>query len=190
MLDPTPDASIAIDLDRARQPVAPGRWARFRSRRLPMGLVVVLVLGGVLAGMAGMGLWAARQWVRTQSALVSVFATVAGINSAYGESGGVVIEGTVAVMNGGPLPVHITGVGEDAALVLQGSQRIIPHATAWFPVRATVSCVDSTAPVSMTAELVVIPSDGRRHLTAVVLPLTGTAWSDPLARACHANLPG
>ena len=150
-----------------------------------MWAVVLLVLAGLLGGISSMGLWAARQWVRTQSGEVSLFLAVAGLSAAAGEPGRAVIDGTVAVMNGGPLLVEVDGVAREAAVMfLRGSQRVLPHMTSWAAAHATFPCLESVAPASVTVDLSVRTADGRRRIVTVLLPITGSVWSEAIARVC------
>ncbi|MEV0271135.1 hypothetical protein AB0H43_20335 [Hamadaea sp. NPDC050747] len=191
MLDRTPDTAPVIDLDnprdRQRKQEHPQPWSRIRTSRVPIWTVVLLSVSSALAGAAAMDAWAARQQLRSQSTQVSLFVSVAGIGSATqdGEADHVRIEGTLAIMNGGPLPIEVTNVSDDATVVLHTSHRIAAEATTWFPAQVTIPCMDTAAPASMMVALSVLTADHHHRATKVQLQLAGTLWHDVIARGCR-----
>jgi hypothetical protein len=102
---------------------------------------VVLVLFGALAGAAVGGAGAASEQRRRDAARVSLFVTVADLSSAEVSNGRVSIEGGVAVANGGPVPVEVSGP-QDGDFLVWGKQLVAAAAAARFAVSVRVECAD------------------------------------------------
>ncbi len=175
-----PDPSeVLIDLE-ADDP----RPAELGARRRVSALgVVALVLAGVLAGAAGMHVWSVAQQRNRDAAEVTLFVAVASFGSAGGDNERVVINGTVAVVNGGPMPVEVSPGADMTSLMLAGHQRIEPGATGWFTGNAFVVC-SGGALRPLPVELSVLTADGRRREVTLGLQLFGSRWHEEVVQAC------
>ncbi|MFF5229810.1 hypothetical protein [Dactylosporangium sp. NPDC000521] len=177
------DAINVIDLDRPEErTTGPSAVARWR-RRVP-AKALALVLLGVLAGAVAGQRWEAARQEGRRAAEVSLFVTVAGMESGAGDGGRLTIEGTVAVLNGGPRPVQVAGAGVVADVMVWGEHRIEPGAAAWFRVSATITCAEDAASRPLPVGLVAVTEDGVRRSVTTAIQLNGSSWLEVQRRAC------
>ncbi|GAA2374624.1 hypothetical protein GCM10010170_077840 [Dactylosporangium salmoneum] len=146
--------------------------------------VVALVLFSVLVGAVVGQRWEAGQERSRQAAEASLFLAVAGLDSVTGSDGRVTIEGSIAVTNGSPMPVEVTGADKAADVMVRGQQRIAPAATGWFPVSATVTCVDGATAMPVPVGLSVATADGARRTVTLELQLNGSRWYEFVVQGC------
>ncbi|MET7397175.1 hypothetical protein ABZS66_27195 [Dactylosporangium sp. NPDC005572] len=95
-----------------------------------------------------------------------------------------IIEGSIAVTNGGPMPVEVAGAGKAADVMVWGQQWIAPAATGWFAVSATVTCADNVAAMAVPVDLSVATADGSRRMMTLELPLIGSRWYEFVVQDC------
>ena len=173
-----------IDLD--ARPAATPAPPKLMSLKVPMPGVVVLVIAGLLAGIGAGYLWAGVQQRGRDAAEVTLFMSVAGLDSASGDGTGVTIRGNVAVVNGGPRPVVVHAVtGPPAGVLLNGSQGIGPGETGWFMATAYVSCARDAMIKPLPAEVGVITADGGNRRAGLKLELIGSRWYEVVATSCE-----
>ena len=106
------------------------------------------------------------------------------MESASGGGGRVVIDGTVAIVNGGPRAVEFVGASKVADVMVWGHQRIAPAGTGWFAVSATITCAEDASTRPLPVELPVVTEDGVRRTVTVQLQLMGSRWHDLVVQAC------
>ncbi|MER7001436.1 hypothetical protein ABT297_00040 [Dactylosporangium sp. NPDC000555] len=175
MIDDGPAESTAVPWRRLR---------RLMSVRVPVPAVVALVLVGVVAGALATYQWMAVQQRSREASEVSLVLAAAGIESVGGEPGRITIEGAVTAVNGGPMPVEVSGAADAAAVMVKGQRRIAPAATGWFAVTATVPCSDGAGVRPLPVDLSVVTADGARRAVTVQLPLMGSQWYELVVRVC------
>ncbi|MGI5238647.1 hypothetical protein [Dactylosporangium sp. CA-139066] len=183
-----PDGVIDLDVEcglAARSATGPWRrWRRLATAKVPVFGVVTLVVLGALAGAAGGWQWTVAQQRSRDASVVSLFAAVAELESGGGWQTSVTIEGTVAVVNGGPLPVDVSVVADSEDFRVKGQRRIAPGATDWFPVTATVWCSDDAAVRPVPVALHVVTADGVGRVVTVQLQLSGSPWAEFVMQSC------
>ncbi|WP_432988807.1 hypothetical protein [Dactylosporangium sp. CA-233914] len=180
-----------IDLDVPdRRSVAPlsRRWRRAASMKVPALGVAVLMLFGVAAGAVAGQRWEAARERGRQAAEASLFLAVAGLNSGGGQDGLVIIEGSVAVTNGGPMPVEVAGAENAAVVMVRGQLTLAPAATGWFAASASITCPQDAADAArpLPVGLSVVTADGVRRAVTVQLQLSGSRWYELVAQSCRA----
>ncbi|WP_433331139.1 hypothetical protein [Dactylosporangium sp. CA-139066] len=170
-----------VDDSLSRRPA--GLWRRWASLRVSASGVVVLVLIGGLIGAVFGRAWAQWEQRRSESARVSLFVAVADLSSVAVSNGRVSIEGSVAVANGGPLPVEVSGPGGGDFLVW-GQQRIAAVTAARFPVTVYVTCSAGIEQQPLLLALVVVTADGVRRAVEMKVDLVGR-WQEMVAQDCQ-----
>ncbi|MET7422617.1 hypothetical protein [Dactylosporangium sp. NPDC005555] len=175
-----------IDLDDVREdrPGAMLRWRRAARRAVPLPGVVVLVLLAAAVGAGVAQRWEAARQRERQAAAVSLFVAVAGANSGAGDGERVTIEGSVAVVNGGPRAVEVAGAGVVADVMVWGEHRIAPGARAWFTVSATITCAEDAGSRPLPVGLSAVTADGVRRPVTAAIEVGGSSWSELVRRGC------
>ncbi|MEV4139643.1 hypothetical protein AB0J72_46700 [Dactylosporangium sp. NPDC049742] len=178
-----PSGHIDLDLvddPLSRRPV--GLRRRWTSLRVSAAGVVVLVLVGGLIGAAFGRAWTQWEQRKLDSARVSLFVAVADLSTTTGADGRVSMEGSVAVANGGPLPVQVSGPASGNFRVW-GQQRVAAAGAVRFPASVVVVCaagVEQPLPLA----LVVVTADGERRSVEVTVELVGI-WKEMVAQNCQ-----
>ncbi|WP_344512764.1 hypothetical protein [Dactylosporangium maewongense] len=179
-----PSGHIDLDLvddPLSRRPV--GLRRRWTSLRVSASGVVVLVLIGALIGAAFGRAWTRWEQRKLDSARVSLFVAVADLSTTTGSNGRVSMEGSVAVANGGPLPVEVSGPASGNFRVW-GQQRVAAAGAARFPASVVVVCAAGVEQQPLPLALVVVAADGERRSVEVKVELVGT-WKEIVAQDCQ-----
>ncbi|MGI5176340.1 hypothetical protein ACQEVZ_08435 [Dactylosporangium sp. CA-152071] len=179
-----PSGHIDLDLSDDPLPRRPvGLRRRWTSLRVSASGVVVLVLIGGLIGAALGRAWARWEQRKLESARVSLFVAVADLSTTTGSNGRVSMEGSVAVANGGPLPVEVSGPASGDFRVW-GQQRVAAGGAARFPANLTVVCAAGVEQQPLPLALVVVTADGVRRSVDVKVELVGT-WKEMVTQDCQ-----
>ncbi|MGI5238648.1 hypothetical protein [Dactylosporangium sp. CA-139066] len=172
---------VVVDDSLLRRPA--GLRRRWAALRVSASGVVVLVLIAGLIGAASGGAWAQWEQRRMESARVSLFIAVADLSSIEMSNGRVSIDGSVAVANGGPLPVEVPGPGGGDFLVW-GQQRIAAATAARLPVNVRITCSAGVEQRPLPLALVVVTADGVRRAVEMKVDLAGR-WQEMVAHDCQ-----
>ncbi|GAA3244063.1 hypothetical protein ACFO1B_31740 [Dactylosporangium siamense] len=177
---------LVIDLDVAEDRPGPSvpPWRRLAAKRVPTGMLVLVGLVSLLAGAVAGQRWEAGRQRDREVSEVSLHLSVAGMGSASGGSGRFVVEGTVAVANGGPRTIELLGAEKPADVMVWGHRRIPPGATAWLAVSATITCGEGAGSMPLPVELPVMTQDGVQRTAKAQLPLVGSAWQQYVVQGC------
>ncbi|GAA1387735.1 hypothetical protein GCM10009661_74900 [Catellatospora chokoriensis] len=185
-----PQLDGAIDLgvvsDRPTKPALLVRssWRAWLSNRVPVYVLVATVLAGFLVGAIGMRQWDAWRHQARQASEVTLLVAVAGLDSGGGGAGRVTIEGSVAVVNAGPMRVTVAGDAASGVFSLSGERPIPSGGTRRFKATAVLDCSEGVAPAVLPVDLSVTTADGQRRVVTTKLQLVGSTWFDTAMRAC------
>ncbi|GIF94863.1 hypothetical protein Cch02nite_83070 [Catellatospora chokoriensis] len=94
------------------------------------------------------------------------------------------IEGSIAVLNAGPMQVTVASDATSGVVTLSGERLIPPGGTRRIEATAVLECSEGVAPVVLPVDLAVTTVDGQRRVVTTNLQLMGTTWFDTAMRAC------
>ncbi|MGK5742096.1 hypothetical protein [Micromonospora sp. URMC 103] len=185
-----------IDLDATRPgqpapPALPARlrasWRRWRSRRIPLPLVVVLLVPAAVAGGVATRWWTVRHDRLADESTVSLQVVGEGQMTGGGGSGPLAeVTSSILVVNSGPLPVELTDLRVAHGPLTLRSLRsdVVRPGTRPFTVRLTFSCADGVPNEPVPVVVSVRTADGTSRRTSSLMATKPWQYAyDVLCRA-------
>lgn len=193
------DLDVPPENTRAR-PWRAGRliacWQAVRTARVPGPAVVVLVIGAIVLASMATYRWQAWRDLQARRSAVLVQALVPGTNAGSGSSVvvgaarelAVHMAASLALVNGGPLPVEVTElIGDQHGLSVWTSKDsvLVRPGALTISVMVAFDCAAGFPTEPLRIAMRVRTADGRSREASSLVAVTGTPWADRLNGMCH-----